>query len=144
MAIMMKTRVTVSGIVRNAKGEILLCKMPINRGAYPGQWAIPGGGVDRGEKIRETLARELKEEVGLKVTNLSPASFDDAVREKIYADGHKGKVYMVLLVFDCDALTNVVRLNDEFEAYAWVNLKDLKAYDLNDATEKTFQRKGWL
>jgi nucleoside triphosphatase len=63
----MRMRVTVSGLIYNSEGEVLLCKMPENRGAYPGQWAIPGGGIDEGEMIRETLIREMKEEVGLEV-----------------------------------------------------------------------------
>lgn len=140
----MKMRVTVSGIIKNSKGEVLLCKMPANRGAYPGKWAIPGGGIEEGEQIRETLIRELREEVGLEVTNIEPASFDDAVREKIFADGHKETVYMILLVFDCETKSNLVKINDEFEAFAWVATDKLKDYDLNSATIKTFKKKGWF
>lgn len=33
-----------------------------------GQWAIPGGMVDGGERISQTLARELKEEAGLELS----------------------------------------------------------------------------
>ena len=30
-----------------------------------GQWAIPGGMVDKGEEVSKTLARELEEETGV-------------------------------------------------------------------------------
>jgi nucleoside triphosphatase len=140
----MRTRVTVTGLIKNEKGEVLLCKMPVNRGAYPGQWAIPGGGVEDNEKIRETLARELKEEVGLEVSEVMPFSFDDDTREKINKDGSKERLYMIHLVFDCKSSDNKVTINDEFEDYAWVKLEELKNYDLNNATIKTFKKKGWL
>jgi nucleoside triphosphatase len=140
----MKTRVTVTGLIQNAKGEILLCKMPLTRGAYPGQWAIPGGGIEEGERIREALQRELGEEVGLEVSEIKPFSFDDDVREKINADGTKETIYMIHLVFDCKTLTDSVIINDEFEEYAWVKPENLKNYDLNVATVKTMSKKGWL
>ena len=53
----MKARVIVVSVIRNKKGEILLCKMPENRGVYPGQWALPGGGIEEGEKMEEALHR---------------------------------------------------------------------------------------
>lgn len=121
-----------------------MCKMPDDRGAYPGQWAIPGGGMEEGERVRETLVRELREEVGLELTKLESASFEDDIREKIFADGHKEDVYMVMLVFDCETTNEQVKINDEFEAFAWVETKDLKQYDLNSATVKTFKKKGWI
>ena len=37
-----------------------------------------------------------------------------------------------------------VKINDEFEAYVWVAISNLKQYDLNPATVKTFKKKGWI
>jgi nucleoside triphosphatase len=136
--------VTVSGIVHNHKGEILLCKMPEGRGAYPGQWAIPGGGIDEGEQMRETLVREMGEEVGLKVAELEPFAFEDAVRDKISRDGSAERLYMIHLVFDCKVVSGELKMNDEFEEYAWVMPEKLREYDLNEATIKTFTKKGWI
>jgi nucleoside triphosphatase len=149
----MRMRVTVSGLIYNPEGEILLCKMPENRGAYPGQWAIPGGGIDEGEMMRETLVREIKEEVGLDVSEIVPLSFDDDVREKVNKDGSKETLYMIHLVFECrvgvqdiESLENnmSVRINDEFEAFVWVKPEDVSRYNLNEATMKTFKKKGWV
>ena len=42
-------RVIVVGIVQNELGEYLICKMPQGRGVFPGQWGLPGGGIEEGE-----------------------------------------------------------------------------------------------
>lgn len=140
----MKTRVGVVGIIRNQKGEVLLCKMPLNRGVYPGQWAIPGGGIEEGETMLKALEREIREEVGLTLKKIAPFWFQDDTKEKIFADGHKEMLYMIHLVFDGETDDGVVRINDEFEEYAWVGIDDLHSYDLNSATVQTFKQKGWL
>jgi nucleoside triphosphatase len=140
----MKMRIGAVGIIRNLKGEVLLCKMPKNRGAYPGKWAIPGGGIEPEETMREALKREIKEEVGLEVTHIEPDSFDDDTVDKIGRDGKTERLYMIHLVFDCEAVNDTVVINDEFEEYAWVKPEKVKEYDLNDATVKTFTKKGWM
>ena len=41
----------------------------VKRGVEPGRgkWSIPGGAVDLGEKARESVVREAKEECGLRI-----------------------------------------------------------------------------
>jgi nucleoside triphosphatase len=54
---------------------------------------------------------------------------------------------MIHLVFECHVGANnhlPVQINDEFDAYAWVKPENVKGYDLNDATRKTFAKKGWV
>jgi nucleoside triphosphatase len=140
----MKMRIGAVGIIKNSTGEVLLCKMPNNRGVYPGQWAIPGGGIDEGEEMEEALVREMKEEVGLEIAQIEPFWFQDDEVEKLYADGERREIYMIYLLFDCVAVNDEVVINEEFEDYAWVKVDDLKRYDLNRATRKTFIKKGWM
>lgn len=142
-----RTRIGVVGIIRNSEGEVLLCKMPLNRGVYPGQWALPGGGIEEGEKMEEALVREIKEEVGLEVSRIEAFWFQDDVVEKLKPDGSKEKLYMIHLLFDCVVIEGVdlqLAINDEFEEYAWVEPENVGQYDLNRATRATFKRKGWL
>ncbi len=56
--------ITADGILYTEKGILL-----INRGNEPfqGYWALPGGFLDMGETIEDTLVREMKEETGLDV-----------------------------------------------------------------------------
>jgi nucleoside triphosphatase len=135
-------RVIAVPLIRGPGGAYLLCKMPAHRGAYPGQWGLPGGGLEAGETMEEGLRREAREELGLELGTVEPLFFKDAVREKLHADGRREEVYMIFLVFLCTVAEAAVRLNDEFEAYAWVAPQELWAYDLNPATVDTLRRAG--
>lgn len=139
----MKTRIIAVGIIRNQKGEILICKMAPDRGVYVAQWGILGGGMDEGEKIEQTLIREAKEELGISLYKIKPYTFYDDLRDKKFADGHNEETYMIYCYFDCEAGETSVTLNDEWTEYAWVAPKQLSSYDLNEPTRKIFTMKGW-
>jgi nucleoside triphosphatase len=137
-------RLIVVGVVQNEQGEVLICKMPQDRGVFPGQWGLPGGGIEDGETIEAALRRELGEEVGLSVKDIQPLFFTDGLYTKTFPDGSQREIYMVFLLFSCRAASGDVRLNDEFEASAWVKPGAVKDFDLNIETRKTFRRLGWL
>lgn len=116
----MKQRTIVCPLIEN-DGAYLLCKMPSDRGVFPGQWALSGGGMEAGEKIEEALRREIREELGekLEIVQAKPWTFRDDIRVKTYADGSTEEIYMIYLIFDCRAANRTVELNDEFEDHAW-------------------------
>ena len=120
--------------------------MADDRGVFPGQWALSGGGVEPGERIEEALRREIREELGekLQLTNVTPWTFRDDVRVKTYADGRREEIYMIYLIFDCISANRDVTINEEFQDYAWVKAEDLPHYDLNVATRRTLTLKGLL
>lgn len=53
-------RVSIKGLVRNEKGEILVVKE-----SGRDWWDLPGGGMDHGEDLQMAIAREMNEEVNL-------------------------------------------------------------------------------
>jgi nucleoside triphosphatase len=133
-------RTTVSAVIKHKPtNKYLLVKQPANRGVYPGQWAIPGGGIDLNETMYQALQRECREEVGIEIDNIVPLRFDDATRIKRSPDGPETEVYMIMLVFTCETTNDAVQINNEAEEYAWVELDQVLTYDLNPASQKTFQ-----
>ena len=141
----MRQRTIVCPLIQN-DGCYLLCKMADDRGVFPGQWALSGGGVEPGERIEEALRREVREELGeqLVLSEITPWTFSDDIRTKTYADGSQEEIYMIYLIFDCVAANREVNINEEFQAFAWVKAEDLGTYDLNIATRKTLTWKGLL
>lgn len=141
----MRQRTIVCPLIQN-DGCYLLCKMADDRGVFPGQWALSGGGVEPGERIEEALRREVREELGeqLVLSEITPWTFSDDISTKTYADGSQEEIYMIYLIFDCVAANREVNINEEFQAFAWVKAEDLGTYDLNIATRKTLTLKGLL
>lgn len=141
----MRQRIIVCPLIEN-DGAYLLCKMPGDRGVFPGQWALSGGGLEPGEAIRDGLLREIREELGeaLMIDEVLPWTFRDDTRTKTYPDGTTEQIYMIYLIFDCKAGNRDVTINDEFEAFAWVKPGEFEKYDLNEATRQTLTAKGLL
>ena len=53
-------RISIKGLIRNEKGEVLVVKE-----SGRNYWDLPGGGMDHSENIQLAIARELREEVNL-------------------------------------------------------------------------------
>lgn len=56
--------VGVAGVVRDDRGRILLLR---HRFWPEGSWGLPGGYAHSGERLEDTLARELREETGSRI-----------------------------------------------------------------------------
>ncbi|WP_091015030.1 NUDIX domain-containing protein [Paenibacillus amylolyticus] len=92
----MTSRIVVTGgaIIRDHMGRVLLQK----RSDY-GDWGLPGGGMEPGERIEETMIREVKEETGLDVSSYKLASIYTGERmHYTYPDGNE--VVFVMFLFD--------------------------------------------
>lgn len=59
--------VVVKGVIEN-KGRVLILKRSGADEVAAGSWETVGGKIDFGEELEEALAREVKEEAGLKVS----------------------------------------------------------------------------
>jgi 8-oxo-dGTP diphosphatase len=57
---------TATAIIPFSEDKILLIKR--NTKPFVGYWALPGGRLDPGETIEQTVVRECKEETGLDIT----------------------------------------------------------------------------
>jgi 8-oxo-dGTP diphosphatase len=83
----------VAAALAAADGRVLLQQRAPGR-AMAGLWEFPGGKVDEGELPEAALARELEEELGIKVAagDLAPACF---------ASAPLGECHMILLLYLC-------------------------------------------
>jgi 8-oxo-dGTP pyrophosphatase MutT (NUDIX family) len=57
--------------IEDSKGRVLIGQLPDSpRKPYPLLWDIPGGKLEENETIEECLAREVREETGLEITEM--------------------------------------------------------------------------
>lgn len=124
----MKYRSNVAAILRNAKGEILICE----RLGVPGAWQFPQGGIDEGETPEQALVRELWEEIGL-----VPEDFDIVERRGPYwylfgegrtKKGYHGKEqhYFLSNFTAPDSRINVATGHPEFQDYRWIRPEEFQ------------------
>jgi len=53
-------------VVENENGQVLLVRHTYTKGLY-----LPGGGVEHGETVKESMLRELEEEGGVRLTGVA-------------------------------------------------------------------------
>jgi nucleoside triphosphatase len=137
-----RTRTIVVPVLRDPSGRVLLCRMAPDRGVFPGQWALPGGGLEPGERLEEALRREVREELGIELRSAAPLLFKDAVLEKTRPDGSREALHMVFLVYTCEPASLELTLNDEFTEAVWAASGDLPALALTPLTTDTLKSAG--
>jgi 8-oxo-dGTP pyrophosphatase MutT (NUDIX family) len=96
---------SVSGIVINDKGEVLL-----HRERETGLWHTIGGAMDPGEEPAEAVVREVREETGLDVVPERIACVTTTPRVR-YPNGDE--VIYVVITFVCRPVSGEARVNDD-------------------------------
>src|SRR5262245_53514674 len=105
-------------------GRVLIAQRPAGR-AMAGLWEFPGGKIEAGERPEQTLIRELKEELGIVVTEpcLAPLTF----ASHGYPDFH-----LLMPLYVCRRWEGVVAAK-EGQQLAWVRPNRLRDYDMPPA-----------
>lgn len=60
-----------AGLILKPDGSLLLGQRPADK-PWAGWWELPGGKIEAGETVLQALARELKEEIDIEVTEATP------------------------------------------------------------------------
>jgi len=96
-----------SAIVIDTQGRIVL-----QRRADNDLWALPGGAMDLGESLAETIVREVREETGLDVQpRYIVGVYTDPAHVFAYDDGEVRQEYSVCVA--CDQTGGTLALSDE-------------------------------
>lgn len=123
------------GAVLICKGKILLEKRKGEPGR--GKWSIPGGLVELGERIEETVIREVKEETGLDVE--SPELIDVVDNISVDDDG-RVRYHFVIVDYFVKLKGGTLKAADDAEELRWVAFNQVEKYDLTKTFRGFFER----
>jgi len=117
-------------------GKYLIAKRADWEVAFPGRWTVPGGKVEVLDYVlrdkdtphhwynvlEDAVKREVAEEVGLQIGRLG------YVTSLVYLK--KGNVPCLIISLHANAKDGEVRLCNALTEYAWIDLSEMKNYDL--------------
>ena len=107
--------------------EVLLTRNSV-RGPHPGQWTLPGGGIDHGEEPRQTVVREVREETGLSCTPGVVLDVGSTHFEGTAPSGRREDFHALQIVFAAevsDGEPSVHEVDGTTDDAAWVRVDEL-------------------
>lgn len=111
----------VKALIRNKEGKILLLQNNTEKdhSRNPAHWDLPGGRMQKGATIEETLIREIEEEIGVKSIEIGELLDTSISNFRIRFDQHS--VGLLLLTYLCKiADDQKIKLGDEEHLrYEW-------------------------
>lgn len=130
--------VAITAIIKKGN-KYLIIRRSLSKKRFPGMWTIPGGKLETSDYLKlkkdtkfywynvleKTVSREVKEEVGIKISNIRYLTS----LATVHSDGFPS------LVISCTAkyLSGKIKLQkEETDAFAWVSLKEAENYNLID------------
>src|SRR5271165_4014054 len=117
-------------------GRVLL----VRRATEPlkGEWSVPGGMLELGEKLRDGVRREVLEETGLVV---EPGEVLDVFDSIFTDDLGRTEYHYVLVDYLCRSTSGEATAGTDVSDVKWVSENDLPALGLRDSIQQVV-RKG--
>ncbi len=112
--------VGVGVIILNHRKEILMGKRKSRHGL--GQFSIPGGAVDVGEKLTDCAVREVFEETGLKLQSVKILGITNNLETFFSENTHSLSVIFFCKDYDGEP---EIKEPDKHEAWAWHNMNSI-------------------
>lgn len=111
----------IKALLCNNENKILLLeKQHRIKGIY---WDLPGGRLQKGEAVMETLRREVEEETGFQC--LDGASPFDMILTNIRVPSAMGEVGLILSIYRCNINSSFTpRLSTEHTGFGWFSFSE--------------------
>ncbi len=113
-----KVGVSQKAVIFNKEGKFLILLRGKTAPSNPLKWDLPGGDVDWGEDPHESMAREIKEETGLEVGELTVFDVSARVTEDNY--------HWFTVAYRTNTKTEKVKISWEHDEFKWVNHKEFR------------------
>jgi ADP-ribose pyrophosphatase YjhB (NUDIX family) len=123
------------GAVILREGKVLI----VRRANPPlqGEWSIPGGGLDLGEKLRDGVAREVREETGLEV-EVGPVL---DVFDSIFPDAEgRTQYHYVLVDYLCHPRPGTACAASDASEVRWAKPEELESLGMKQVTIEVIRK----
>ena len=122
-------QISIKGILRK-DNKVLLLKTTTNK------WELPGGRMDFGENVKQSLQREIKEELGFEKVRLGNLVNDwsfTSIREEI-------NYHFIIFDFEIYTKESKIRLSDEHVEYKWIGINDFEKMDMREGHKESLKK----
>lgn len=131
--------IVITAIIADKEGKYLITRRSLSKKRFPGMWTVPGGHLDPEDFMRypkdtehywynvleKALAREIEEEVGLKIEHVRYVTS--------LATEHKDGAASIVISCLADYKSGKVKLQkEETDKCEWVSVEEAKNYELID------------
>ncbi len=120
----MLQRINVVAIIKN-KGKVLMLRRSIFNKVYQFRWQFPEGGIKFGESPEKALARELKEETGLKLKSARLLAVKPSTIRYFGQD-----LWHFMRIFYSCKVSGKIKLSKAHDQYKWASQKEMKKLKL--------------
>ena len=101
-------------------GKILVC-----RGVGDSVWEFPGGRLHQAEAPVDGIVREIKEELGIDITDVKPFMVLPSFH-------YKSNMHQVFIAYTCVSKDVNIAPNHEVEEMKWISMDELKSLPMFD------------
>ena len=131
-------QIGVKAIIERADAILLIKRSerykPVRYRDLAETWDLPGGRLEVGEGLEEGLEREVKEEVGLRIKNIT-----DVLEIKTVFRNQKE--HIVRVTYICSAYDGEVQLSGEHTSASWIKREELMKLQYKDEMLKDTLKK---
>jgi ADP-ribose pyrophosphatase YjhB (NUDIX family) len=127
------------GSVIVSDGKVVL----VRRGSEPdyGLWSIPGGLVNKGERLREACARESLEETGIVV---EVKEMLEVLNRIVYDEKGRIQYQFVIVDFRAEPIDGELKASTDALEARYVRFEDLKRYKITEAVKDLLRKAGLM
>jgi nucleoside triphosphatase len=122
---------TVGALIFDPAGRLLL----VRSHKWGDRYVVPGGHLELGETLEAALRREVAEETGMAISDITFI----CTQEFIYDPAFWKSRHFIFFDYACQSDSTDVRLNDEAQAYVWVTVDEALHLPIEPYTENAIR-----